>query len=51
MLVTFQMAPSEAIHFCFTYRHALRLVSPDTLFAQFTTELIQLQMIYMKGAL
>ena len=51
VLVKFQITPSEAINFCFIYRKSLRLISPETLFSQFTTEFIKLQMNYMKGSL
>ncbi|MEJ7506221.1 MULTISPECIES: transcriptional regulator [Bacillati] len=51
VLVKFQITPSEAVNFCFIYRKSLRLISPETLFSQFTTEFIKLQMNYMKGSL
>lgn len=51
VIVKFQIAPSEAINFCFIYRKSLRLISPEQIFSQFTTEFIKLQMTYMKGIL
>lgn len=49
--VTLDITPSEAINFCFIYRKSLRLISPESLFSQFTTEFIKLQLNYMKGQL
>ncbi|MGV3243169.1 transcriptional regulator [Staphylococcus sp. 11261D007BR] len=45
--VKIQITPSSAINLCFMYRKSVRLISPDYLFGQFTTEFIKLQMIYM----
>ncbi|MCR9005423.1 MULTISPECIES: hypothetical protein [Staphylococcus] len=41
------ITPSEAINLGFIYRISLRIISPETLIAQFTQELTKLQSNYM----
>lgn len=48
LTVKLELTSTEAIELCFRYRKSLRLISPTTLLNQFTTELIKLQMIYLR---
>lgn len=47
--IEIEINTKEAIELCFNYRRSLRLISPTTLLNQFTTELIKLQMIYLRN--
>lgn len=46
--VEIKLSTIEAINLCFQYRKSLRLIAPEPLYAQFITELIKLEMIYLK---
>lgn len=48
LTVEIEVSAREAIELCFNHRKSLRLISPTTLLNQFTTELIKLQMIYLR---
>ncbi|WP_145467837.1 HTH domain-containing protein [Staphylococcus pettenkoferi] len=47
--VEIKLSPIDAINLCFQHRKSLRLIAPESLYAQFVTELIKLEMIYLKN--